>query len=157
MTLFLGSVNSAMRGPLARAGAERKGRPVIRTTSHPLSQQGADHLLDEQGARIDLIEVAIAVIITVGWVEIVPAPEIVGDLAEGIAVAIGAPPALAPIELLRLAGRHAAVVLFGEPGRAAADAIAIRIFMGIPMAMAVARMSDGRCADTERRGAGEKH
>src|SRR5690348_14919847 len=125
-------------------------------------QQGADHALDEQGARVHLIEVAIVVIITVVRVQVVTLPQIVRNLPIRVPLAVAAAPSLAAIELLRLAGRHAAVVLLGEPWRAAADAIAVRpafteaIGESVAVAMSVARLCKRRRGEAERCSAGDQ-
>src|SRR5690348_4736681 len=128
-------------------GAAKKSRPVAR-----LADQRLDHLLDEQGPGVDLVEIAVAVIIAVVRIEVVAAAQVVGDLPVGIAAAVGALPPLSAVELLRLARRHAAVVLLGEPRGATAGAVAIVIAMSVPMA----GFCHGRSGEAERRGAGDE-
>src|SRR4029079_7985372 len=122
-----------------------------------LPQERADHLLHQQGARVDLVEITVAVIIIVARVEVVLLPDRIGTLPEAVAPAIEALPALPARELFRLAGRHAAIVLLGEPRRAAADAVAKSVVaVAMSVTVTVAGAGKARSGGTERRGAGDE-
>src|SRR5437764_15464414 len=89
--------------PLARAPRQRKGGRVARAASssariRPLAQQRANHLLDQQRARVDAIEIAPVVIITVTGVEVVARAQAVRDLSVSIPRAVAEVIALADIE-----------------------------------------------------------
>src|SRR6476469_8341079 len=118
------------------------------------AKQGADDLLHEHRARVDLIEIAVPVIITVARIEVVAIAQIVRDLAKPVTAAISGLPALAAIKFLCLAWWHAAVVLLREPWRTAADpvSVAVRaIGMGVPVSLPIAGLGKGRSCKAECR------
>ena len=123
------------------------------------AEECADHLLNNQCLRVDAVEVAVVIIIAVVRTETVAAPKVVGDLLVSVPRAKAFRETLASEELLRLARRHAAVVLLGEPGRAAADAIADRpavlvaVAISVVVPVAVARLCRNRPCECEGRSA----
>ena len=138
-----------------------------------------DDALDKAGLRVDAVEIAVAVIITVHRVEVVLVAPVERDLVEGPR-AIVAVPAIADVEApLGDARRQAAIVFLGQTRRAVAVAPVRRrsiALMGVPeirrvftrmidlallglisMLLGVVRLGGGRRGEGERRGArGEK-
>src|SRR5215467_12990933 len=84
-----------------------------------LVEQRRNHLLDDQRARIDSVEITVVVIIMVVRIQVVAPSDIVRNVAVGVIGPIAALPVLTAIELLRLSGRQAAIVFLGEARRAA--------------------------------------
>ena len=114
--------------------------------------KGAQHLLDEHGLGIDLIEVAVAVIVAIAAIQPVMLAKIVRNLRIIPAIPIVRRIALAGLLVpLRHSGRHASVMLLRQAGRAMAVVVAPR--MRPVMVVLGNRRSggDGKC------GAGQKN
>src|SRR4029450_3927326 len=87
-------------------------------------QDRANSLLDQHRARINAVDVTIAVIITVGRVEAVAPAHIVGDLVIAPERPIAVREALPDVvQLLGLPRRHAGNSFLSEPGRTPANTI----------------------------------
>jgi len=138
-----------LTGPLARRpGVFKSYRSIFR-----LAKERRDNLLDQHRARIDPVEIAVAIIIIAVRIEAVLRAQVVRNLVVSQSRAVAGREALADIvQLLRLARRNARNGFLGEAGRtspvAVADGTLKIVSMGI--AVAVARLGGGGGSDTER-------